>query len=45
MKRILEIITSRQVEVDVKSDKYILNNNVDLNEQLFMSDKKTIKYG
>lgn len=45
MKRILEFITSRQVVVYVKSDKYILNNNVDLNEQLFMSDKKTIKYG
>lgn len=40
MKRILEFITSRQVVVYVKSDKYILNNNVDLNEQLFMSDKK-----
>ena len=47
MKRILEFITSRQVVVYVKSDKYILNNNVELNvnEQLFMSDKKTIKYG
>ena len=40
MKRILEFITSRQVVVYVKSDKYILNNNVELNEQLFMSDKK-----